>query len=94
MAIHKLTTVWKKVLERQARPVTLLITFPYVLFYHLYVRLGEGAPKYPDADIAWSSPLTGGVITLSIPPNTPVYAHISAGTAYISCTIIKEMEEE
>ena len=94
MATHKLTVAWKKVLERQARPVTLLITFPDVLFYHLYVRLGEGAPGYGDADIAWTSFITGTVITLSIPPNTPVYAKISAGTVYISCTIIPSMEEE
>jgi len=94
MTIYKLTSVWKKVLERQARPVTLLITFPSTLMYHLYVRLGKGAQRYVDADIAWTSALFGGVITLSIPPNTPVYAKISAGTAYISCTIIKEMEEE
>jgi len=94
MTIHKLTTAWKKVLERQARPVTLLITFPTTFFYHLHVRLGEGAPGYRDADLSWISAFTGGVITLSIPPNTPVYAQISAGTAYISCTIIKEMEEE
>jgi len=94
MAIHKLTAAWKKVLERQARPVTLLISFPDVLSYHLYVRLGKGAPGYGDADIAWTSFITGTVITLSIPPNTPVYARISEGTAHISCTIIKEMEEE
>ena len=94
MAIHKLTTAWKKVLERQPRPVTLLITFPDVLFFHLYVRLGEGAPGYIDVDVVWVSHLSGNAITLSIPPNTPVYAKISAGTAYISCTIIKEMEEE
>jgi len=94
MTIHKLTVAWKKVLERQPRPVTLLITFPDTLFYLLYVRLGEGAPDYPDADIMWQSVLSGGVISISVPPNTPVYAQISAGTAYISCTIIKEMEEE
>jgi len=94
MAIHKLTTAWKKVLERQARPVTLLISFQDALSGISYVRLGEGAPDYPDADIMWQSFLSGGVISISVPPNTPVYAQISAGTAYISCTIIKEMEEE
>ena len=94
MAIHKLTTAWKKVLERQARPVTLLITFTDVLFFHLYVRLGEGAPGYGDADIMWRSVMSGGVISIPVPPNTPVYAQISEREVYISCTIIKEMEEE
>lgn len=94
MAIHKLTAAWKKVLERQPRPVTLLITFQEAYLGNSYVRLGEGVPKYPDADIMWRSAISGGVISISVPPNTPVYAHISAGTAYISCTIIKEMEEE
>ena len=93
MAVYKITQTWKKILERQPRQVTLLITFPAIFFYHLYVRLGEGAPVYRDADFSWIPGLVGGMITLSIPPNTPVYAQISAGTAYISCTIIKEMEE-
>jgi len=94
MTIHKLTTAWKKVLERQPRPVTLLITFHEAYLGNTYVRLGEGAPDYPDADIMWRSVISGGVISISVPPNTPVYAQVSAGTAYISCTIIKEMEEE
>jgi len=94
MTIYKLTSVWKKVLEKQARPVTLLITFQDVYLGITYVRLGEGAPKYPDADIMWRSPISGGVISISVPPNTTVYAQVTAGTVYISCTIIKEMEEE
>jgi len=94
MAIHKITATWKKVLERQPRPATLLITFSPVEFFSLFIRLGPDAPGYEDADILWDSERTGCEITLSIPPNTPVYARTSAGPAYISCTIIKEMEEE
>ena len=94
MTIHKLTVEWKKVLERQARPVTLLITFQDAYLGNTYVRLGEGAPKHYDADIMWRSAMSGGVISISVPPNTPVYAQISAGTAYISCTIIPSIEEE
>jgi len=94
MTVYEITTTWTKILERQARPVTLLITFPTLFGCHLYVRLGEGAPGYRDADLSWIPGLVGGVITLSVPPNTPVYAQISEREAYISCTIIKEMEEE
>ena len=94
MTVHTITSTWKKVLERRPRPVTLLITLRWTDRWPIYVRLGEGAPGYVDADIAWQSSYVGRVITLSIPPNTPVYAYVTGGTAYISCTIIKEMEEE
>jgi len=94
MAIHKLTTAWKKVLERQARPVTLLFTFSSGAWGYLYIRLGKGAPGIDDVDIVRPSSIRGEVISIPVPPNTPVYAKISTGTVHISCTIIKEMEEE
>ena len=94
MGIEKLTTVWKKVLERQPRPVTILISVPWTGTRFLYVRLGRGTPGYGDADIAWKSLPIGSMITLPIPPNTAVYARTSTGTRYISCTIIPSIEEE
>ena len=94
MTVYEITTTWKKVLERQPRPGTLLFTFPNLLVEILFVRLGEGAPGYGDADIVVLSPYSGTVITLSIPPNTPVYARTVFATVHISCTTIKEMEEE
>ena len=94
MTVYKITQKWKKVLERQPRPVTLLITFPGTGPNYLFVQLGKGEPDYQDADIEWLSGISGTAITLTIPPNTPVYAKVFWTELNISCTIIKEMEEE
>ena len=94
MTVHTITTTWKKVLERQARHVTLLFTFPFGVWTIVYVRLGEGAPGYQDADMLSRSSYFGRVISIPVPPNTPVYAKTYIGMAYISCTIIPSIEEE
>ena len=94
MAVYEITTTWTKILEKQPREVTLLITLPDTLYsgllsIPLYLRLGDG-----EADMLWSSYSRGTVIQLPVPANTAVYARAYAIYHYISCTIIPSMEEE
>ena len=94
MTVFLITTTWTKILEKQPREVTLLITLPGTIYLSLwsiplYLRLGDG-----EADIFWQSKAKGTVIQLPVPANTAVYARVSFAQLYISCTIIKEMEEE
>jgi len=94
MAVHKITAKWTKILDKQPREVTLLITFPDIYWKNwfdipIYLRLGDG-----EADMLWGSHSRGTVIQLPVPANTAVYARAYMFYHYISCTIIKEMEEE
>ena len=94
MAVYKITTTWTKILDKQPREVTLLITLSSTILaglwnIPLYLRLGDG-----EADIFWQSKGKATVIQLPVPANTAVYARVSFASLYISCTIIPSMEEE